>query len=462
MNDSPRYPRVLVVGQPFDRSTGGGITLSNLFEGWPQDRLANVVLPGTPIAHDVCDHFYSLGTSEARWRWPLSLVSRKETPPSGAVEQLATAPAPGTAWAGAGDSHRGAHRLLKAVVRTMGAQDVLRRMRPSQLLLDWVQDFEPDVIYSQLSDLPMIDLVHGLVARTGVPLVLHFMDDWPETEYRHGALAPLARSAMRRGLGSLLNRAEALLAISEEMAAEYSERYSRPFTTVHNPVDLERWDALASAHPRHCGNESDQSLAIIYAGRIGRANTSSLLDVAEAVGRVASNGRRARLYVYTNDVRATAAAAMEALPGVAVRPGVPYEEVPGLLGAADALLLPLDFDERALRFARLSMPTKVSEYLAAGRPVLTYAPQESAVARYAREGEWSLVVSARVASLVDEALRRLLDEPTLRREMGERGRQLAEAQHDARRVRARFADILAGAGVRDDARAGDLPPALAP
>jgi len=35
-----RYPRVLIVGYNFDLVTGGGITLSNLFDGWPRERLA--------------------------------------------------------------------------------------------------------------------------------------------------------------------------------------------------------------------------------------------------------------------------------------------------------------------------------------------------------------------------------------------------------------------------------------
>lgn len=36
------YPRVLIVGQAFNLSAGGGITLSNLFAGWPKDRMATI------------------------------------------------------------------------------------------------------------------------------------------------------------------------------------------------------------------------------------------------------------------------------------------------------------------------------------------------------------------------------------------------------------------------------------
>jgi hypothetical protein len=82
MSGAIRYPRVLVVGQPFDRTSGGGITLSNVFEGWPRDRLAAAVVSDRDLTFDVCDRYYVLGTSEITWAWPLSVVTRTETPPS--------------------------------------------------------------------------------------------------------------------------------------------------------------------------------------------------------------------------------------------------------------------------------------------------------------------------------------------------------------------------------------------
>jgi hypothetical protein len=34
------YPKILIIGQTFHKKDGGGITISNLFYGWPIDRLA--------------------------------------------------------------------------------------------------------------------------------------------------------------------------------------------------------------------------------------------------------------------------------------------------------------------------------------------------------------------------------------------------------------------------------------
>ena len=43
------YPKILIIGQPFNKNSGGGITMSNLFNGWPNESLAvatNINLQG--------------------------------------------------------------------------------------------------------------------------------------------------------------------------------------------------------------------------------------------------------------------------------------------------------------------------------------------------------------------------------------------------------------------------------
>ena len=69
-------PRVLIFGHAFNKKHGGGITLSNLFRGWPGDRIA-VVATGHAmysLSTDVCQTFYQLGSDEFSWRFPLNFL----------------------------------------------------------------------------------------------------------------------------------------------------------------------------------------------------------------------------------------------------------------------------------------------------------------------------------------------------------------------------------------------------
>ena len=47
-----------------NRLTGGGITCSNLFAGWPKDRLATVHNDEVATTNDVCERYFRLGRAE--------------------------------------------------------------------------------------------------------------------------------------------------------------------------------------------------------------------------------------------------------------------------------------------------------------------------------------------------------------------------------------------------------------
>jgi glycosyltransferase involved in cell wall biosynthesis len=400
---------------------------------------------------DVCDQQYVLGRDESVWRWPLSLVPRKTVPPSGTDTR---GPADGQAQSRAFASLPAgrAARGLYASLDLLGVRDELRTLRLSAPLRAWIRVFAPDIIYSQLHGLPVMSLVDQITEDGGWPLALHIMDDWPGHSYRSGALQGIVRTHMERKLRSLMSRAVSRLAISDAMADEYASRYGRTFVAVHNPVDLERWDALAAAYKRVCDRPPDDCLRVVYTGRVGLANSDTLLDVAEVITDMSSRSRRISLQVNTPDVGSPAATRLAACQGVEVTPSGDYCRVPSLMEAADVLLLPLDFDGRSVRLMRLSMPTKVSEYLASGRPVLTYAPRGSATAEYARTRGWSLLVDERDPAAIRRALELLMADKALREDMGSRARQCAEERHDARRVRAQFKAALTTGATRARAR----------
>ena len=72
------YPKILIFGAPFNSFSGGGITLTNLFKGWPKDKIAvsstGHVLQG--VSTDVCDVFYLLGRDEQKWIFPFNLFQK--------------------------------------------------------------------------------------------------------------------------------------------------------------------------------------------------------------------------------------------------------------------------------------------------------------------------------------------------------------------------------------------------
>src|SRR6202035_124025 len=69
------FPRVLfVTPAAFNHLTGGGVTFSNLFAGWPKDRIATAHNDMVPTSHDVCDRYFVLGRAEIDLFAPLRIA----------------------------------------------------------------------------------------------------------------------------------------------------------------------------------------------------------------------------------------------------------------------------------------------------------------------------------------------------------------------------------------------------
>ena len=76
------YPKVLIIGEQFDRRSGSGITLSNLFWGW---NIENIAVASSEIFSpdvSVCNKYYYLGYQEIKWKFPfnLKLLTQKNKP----------------------------------------------------------------------------------------------------------------------------------------------------------------------------------------------------------------------------------------------------------------------------------------------------------------------------------------------------------------------------------------------
>lgn len=417
-------PRVLILGtEAFNRTLGGGITMSNLFRGWPRERIAAAHREVVPTSDETCSRYYRLGTAEIR-RWA-------GLPAAGA---MAAGDAPASAW-----PWQGALRAARALVFGSQLPDT-GRLSPK--LERWIAEFSPQLLYSTLGTNGVMELVLAVQRRFRLPLVVHFMDDWPMSAYRGGLLGALARRSMRRLLDEVLRGARVRLGICDAMSEAYEKRYGVPFRSFQNTIDVARWGADA---PR----EASAGVAeVLYVGSVlAGGQLESLADCCQAVAALGREGVPVRLAIHS-PVQHTAPhrERLAVAPNVSVEEPITDDEAFfRRLAAARVLLLPVDFDPGTVRFLRYSMPTKVPAYLCSGTPILAYGPDAVAQIQYACEAGWAHVVSRRGVAEVTAGLRRLLSEEALRKRLSANARRFARERHDATRVRREFQDALADA-----------------
>ncbi|OAI47788.1 hypothetical protein AYO44_08805 [Planctomycetaceae bacterium SCGC AG-212-F19] len=432
----PDFPRVLFLTPcAFNPITGGGVTFTNLFQGWPRDRLATVTDDPVPVSRDTCDRYFFLSDQELQYVPPLNWLRRRTAP----QQEPRPNEMPQPVWGPRG----WVKRLAKRVVGNAGLPES-GQLSPS--LRSWLADFQPDLVYTILGTPGYLDLLEAICRPSNIPFVMHIMDNGTIDPLRTGLFSGYLRRSYARRMDALVPRAAQCLAIGDAMAEEYGMRFGRSFIPFQNTIDLAR-----RQHPQMGDLTCSQPARVMYIGSIlPYAVLNSLRDCCRAIEALNRTGLPVQLEIYTAlELFGQQAQMLAVDPMIQLRP-VPRSDEGffDLLAQADVLLLPVNFDPASVHYIRLSMPTKVPAYLASGVPTLVYGPPSVAQVEYARRHQWGHVVDQPSAELLENGLRDILTDSALRRRLSQRAQETATRFHDARKVRTTFQEALMAAGRR--------------
>ncbi len=359
------HPRVLHVGfLPIGAPTNSGLTLGSLFGQWPQDSLLQLCLRNY----------------EEREPPNLILAPVSIAPADGLVRAvLGRALRPGPTD-GLNHAVSRSDQQLPWRFRARLAASTLNDIGPVWVrkpLVRQIEQFRPQVVHSLLGGVRAMRLTTALARRFDIPVVPHFMDDWIDNLFNDGQLWGQARRTVDACLKDILDRSPVCLTIGEDMEREYTDRLGRPCVTVGNSVDLGSYSALT---PHRADGSAPRRMRYVGGLHLGRPRVirsiAGTLDAANPGGRPWV----VELFVPPEDIAQAESLAAEFASvsyGGSLAPG----EVPQALVDADALLFLESPEPHISRFTRLSVSTKVPQYLASGRPILVAGPQDQGSVR---------------------------------------------------------------------------------
>lgn len=436
MNNS--IPKVLIIGVSFTQKDGGGITLTNLFKDWPLEKLAVTSEEFYEIDLNACKNYYRLGFKENRRPWPFYYFQPVYKSEPIKVSSGSSEPVTKEYF----DSYESKYnsfikQFLTRLLHITGLYNYIFRLSVSENFLNWFDEYNPDIIYTQLASLPLIRFVNQLTDLRKRPLVIHFMDDWPTTLNQKGFLGFYWGNQIDKGLRKLIQKASVNLTICQYMSNEYKKRYGKDFIPFHNFIEPEIWKAVSKTDWTPRGK-----FKILYAGRISIGVNNLLFEVSEAVEYLNSVGYDIEFQLLAFWTSGKFDKKISTFNSVKVLPPVDHKEIPKALTGADLLLLPLDFDKRSLKFTHLSMPTKASEYMISGTPILVLAHESTALYNYAKNSGWAYALNSKKQADIINAIKNLADNVEIRKDLGEKAKNTALKFHNSGILRSNFQHIL--------------------
>ncbi len=332
-------------------------------------------------------------------------------------------------------------RLAKALRGTVGAVDAAWvRWRPVRDEAT-IRRFDPQLVLAVPTGTVGIALAERY-RRASVPQVTYLMDDW--MAHAHGP--SLAFHAPSRGR-ALLRESVAWMAISPYLQTSMHafSGVERPAHVVHNAVALDAGEPAALAAPR------TGRVRVAYAGSVWPMHFDAVAAVAQGVQRLRAAGEDIEFVLFTDRFFWGRHAADWTRWDVVDGGLVPYEALGAALGDCDLLLVASSFDPSQAHMSRSSIQTKVTDYMAAGRPMLACGPHDAASHRFLDEHQCAYFAEDPAPAAIDAALRACITSRAAGPALARRAWDVARREHELGAVTTRLYAFLALAAERASA-----------
>jgi hypothetical protein len=418
--------RVLYLGaKPIGSRDATGQTLGSIYTGLPPESILQLV--DNPGQHDQSN---------------IVALPKTVAPVTGAIHwtlarlRASSLPAPGVAADGLNAAVR--RDQIPVGGRLRREAKAASDLSPVRLPIDTIRavsEFRPTVIHSLLGSCRMMRLALELSKRFDVPIVPHFMDNWMLSLYPNRELCGLAHTRSLQLLRRVLDRSPLCLTIGSAMASDFSSRMGIECVAIGNSVDPADYSQVG--WPREVGTSESKKLVYVGGLHLGRADV--LIQIAKVM-------RESSLSDWTLVAHTSATDAARYLDRDLPRNlkwggEIDVDDVPRRLTEADALLFVESEDSNISDFTRLSVSTKVPQYLAANRPLLIVGPTgQASVEEFRTHGVRVRVAHSSEGSSLRQSVQGLSD--WARPEVYSFEAPTLPEQYDVNFVRNRFIEAL--------------------
>lgn len=247
--------------------------------------------------------------------------------------------------------------------------------------LNILREYSPDAIYTMAGSISIIKMCLFLSSKLNIPIVAHFMDDLESNIYSN---LITANKKYNKYLQKLFQRSTRGLAISKKMAEEYTKRHGLQFGYAMNCVEK----------PQSSKQKTGSKLILLFSGGLHGGRNESIRALGEVISADAELKNIIRLCVYTS--KHDYFQYKESIGDICeFREYVPKDQMFANLRKADILVHVESFDINEIEYFRLSLSTKIPEYLSVGKPILCYGPRELNTVQYVEECGAGVVASTR-------------------------------------------------------------------
>lgn len=361
------FPKVLIISEfSFNKVSGGGILFTNLFEDFPEKNIA--------LIHE--DRSFK----SEKYKSCLCIKSQKKI---------------------LGNILNFFPLKLKLFIKGLNnfllTKFALVRANKDEGINNFIESFNPDIIYTILGNNEMMRLIKNIVEKYNFPVVTHIMDDFINSG---GNINNEEQKAL---FNYFIKHSVLRLAINRKMSNDYTKRYGHPFHVIHNGLDRKKIQNIK--------NSKSQVKQITYIGSIYKnAQLQSMVDISFAVSSLNKKGKKIKLNLYLpkNQIQEFKSSFSQNENIIIKVNDLKDKDYFSMISYSNLLILAANFDKESISYYSLSWPAKMASYLMSGIPIFIYGPNNIYFISEAKKKNWALVCNKTGGSYLEDSICKIL------------------------------------------------------
>lgn len=293
----------------------------------------------------------------------------------------------------------------------------------SKSLMNWIKSIRPDVVFYVGGNFGFSHDVAFFLSKTNqIPLVSYFTDDYLLYPKIKNLFDGIQRIRMKKFYKRTVNEAALRFAIGDVMSDEYSAFFGKKFYSLMNSISMEDYVSYQEGH----------GIIFSYFGGLHLNRWHMLLRLAHSLPK-------GSIDVYSTDQPNDEILSEFGKANINFKGAVEGLNLKNAILQSDVLLHVESDDAYNRTLTKLSISTKIPEYLMSGRMVLGFGPIEVASMRILSDNNIGVVISSSISkdSLKTELLK-ITSDFHLRKSMGLRGYKYAIDNFDNKVISDKF------------------------
>lgn len=412
------YKRLLIISHNcLSRTGSNGRTLSNYLKGWPLDSVAQLFIHSENPDFDVCRKYFCITDTDII----KSIIRRKDA--GNIVYNFSEKKSYSVS------SNKRNKNSVIFLMREIAWSSFLWK---KQLLLNWVNEFSPEIILIQAGDAGFLFKIALKIAKErNIPIIIYNTEGYyfkSKSYFMENKITeilyPLLHNNFCKQYKKLAEYASESIYNCDMLLDDYSKVITHEGLVIMNSSEFCDCDILRKEKPER---------TIVYAGNVGVGRYKSIIEFAEEAHKTDNN-----IYVdvYAKITDKEIIDKLSTCSAIRLKGYVSYEELKKIIWNSKYLLHVENFGDFYCRDLKYAFSTKIADSLATGNCLIVYAPKSIAVSKYLEDKNSSVLIHRKQD--IKTILEKVFNDSEYTENICHNGRNLALMNHSVEKNRQKF------------------------